>query len=318
MNSHLEREIIPSVRDFLLETAIPQIGPQLRTVYEQNLTAREQKKLGPLRIFKKVPGSIEISTNADREADDTVRGLWEENFPDIPWFSEDSQDLKDWKDKDLRELPAVFVVDIVDGTGRLARHSDRFSSSFALVSYGKPVMGVVYQSVGDHIWVTQANEDGVFKDGKKIRVSDVNELEKAYVSTAYAWDLRDRYKSMVSLIRLHPYVNQLVGTASSVLDLVEIAEGQTDGHVSRGLKPWDMAGAVILIEQAGGKVTTWKGKDWHPFQPEILATNGKIHKDIQRLLKRNAMLAMLLRVYQVNKESNMLKRSGIIFQRKKK
>ncbi len=214
-----------------------------------------------------------------------------------------------------------MVVDIIDGTGRLARHSDRFSSSFAFVSNGKPILGVVYQPVGEHVWRAQIHE-GAFKDGKKIHVSDTKDLEKAMISTAYAWDLKDRAKSLQSINRLIFYINQITGTASSVLDLTEVAEGQSDGHVSRGLKPWDMAGAVTLIEEAGGKITTFKkkgeGQLWHPFQPDIVATNGKIHNDILRIVNRNAMLAFLIHTYRVSRESNMLKRSGVIFQRKKK
>lgn len=251
-------------------------------------------------MTEKNKDTFELVTSADLTIDNQIRNLWQREFPHIPLFSEESTDprLEGMEAKELQKLPVVLVVDPIDGSGRLARHSDRFSTSFALVAEGIPVMTVIYKSVGDTFWTAEIFEgafkfEGKFKDRKQIEVSKTVWPDKAMISTAFAWDLGKRGKNQRHINRLLFFTNQLLGTASSVLDGVDVAGGQTDAHISEGLKPWDMAGFALLVNEAGGKSTTIWTPDWHAFEDNILASNGIIHENIRTIVTRNFILATL-------------------------
>lgn len=241
--SGLERGIVGRAQDFLIQTARQDVGPWLRGVYEEGMEAWEKGQEGDLVVRAKNPLTIEPTTSADKKIDDYLRTVWQAQFPDIPWYSEDSKDkrVRGLGVSDLKRLPWLVVVDAIDGSGRLANHSDRFSSSFALLNRGRVVMAVVYKPVGDTIWTAEATVDGAFKNGQRMRVSDTKKVDEAIISTAFAWNRQKRGENQKVLNRLVFFVNQVVGTASSVLDGVDVAQGQTAAHVSIGLKPWDKA-----------------------------------------------------------------------------
>lgn len=72
---------------------------------------------------------------------------------------------------------------------------------------------------------------------------------------------------------------------SAVADLASLAGGRIDGYMHSGLKPWDVAASSLLIEKAGGKVTTSTGAAWNVFQPDILASNGILHDKLSALIQ---------------------------------
>jgi myo-inositol-1(or 4)-monophosphatase len=72
---------------------------------------------------------------------------------------------------------------------------------------------------------------------------------------------------------------------SAVVDLSDLAEGKIDAYLHSGLKPWDVAAASLIVEKAGGKVTTTKGEKWNVFTPDMLASNGKLHNELLGFVK---------------------------------
>lgn len=327
--SGLERDIVGRAQDFLIQTARRDVGPRLRSVYEERVGALRRGQEGNLVVRPKNPFTIEPTTSADTDIDNRLRIAWEGEFPDIPWYSEDSKNkiVEGLKIDELKRLPWLMVIDSIDGSGELARGSARFSSSFGLVSYGKVVLAVVYEPVGDAIWTADATTDGAFRNEQRIKASNISDLDKARVSTAFAWDIRQRIENHKALGRLIYYVSQFKGSASSVLDGADVAQGAIDAHVSVGLKPWDMAGFSCLVERADGQVTTLAGDNWSPFEPNIVASNGLIHKDLITVINKNAMMFALMTLYRIyfrrdirnrgpiDKALNQVRR-GMVFLRK--
>lgn len=294
--------IIPHARDFLVGHIQHEIGPRLRESHQRILDAqRNGEENGAVVAQKKQADHVASDiTQADLTIDGRARNAWQARFPDVPWYSEESKGRKE-KNKtpeQLRNTPVIVVVDPIDGSGRLGRGSSRFSSAFAVVMNGRPVLGIVYNAVEDTMWIAERDKPTIKIDRngqKEVHVSKTPKLEKAYVTTAFAWNLRQRKKNMEIQRRLGPFVNQFVSTASSVLDTVEVAQGDPDAMVSLGLFPWDMAAAALAIVQAGGKVTNFKGDEfaWHPFQPEIIASNGLIHDEIVTIINRTRLAQAL-------------------------
>lgn len=313
--SGLERGvIIPSAFAFIEHSVRTEVGPQLEAVYKQGLEARRKQQQGSLIVARKDLKTFELTTSADRKADDRMRIYWQEKFPDIPWYSEDSKDksVKRLSFEQLKRLPAVLVVDMVDGSGRLARHSDRFSSSFALVMQGQVVLALIYKPVEGILWSAQEGIDGAFRNGERIFVSETSDLDKAMVSTAYAWDLEKRRNNQKTQNRLEFFTNQRVGTASSVLDIVDVAQGETDAHVSEGLKPWDHAGASYLTTKAGGEASSYRD-DYSPFDDRIVVSNGVIHEDLLRIINRKTVFAAFTTLYRIKTRGDISKERGLAY-----
>ncbi|MBI1919052.1 inositol monophosphatase [Candidatus Microgenomates bacterium] len=309
----LERDIIPRAGKFLRDVARREVGPRLIDVFE---------KKTPLVVMPKSPGTRELTTSADRNLDDLVREKWEERFPDIPWYSEDvlkvDPRLKGLTPEQLRRFPALMIVDIVDGSGNLARYDPNFCTSFALVMRGRPVLAVVYQPIvyqpGGMLWTAEEGQEGAFGNDQPISVSKIKDMEAAKISTAHAWDSDERGRNLGAVInRLELYVNQTVGKASSVLDGVDVARGTTDAHASFGLKPWDMAGFYFLITKAGGEVTGLWRDDWTPFQLDILASNGLIHDDLREILNRGMITAAIGRLYRARFRGDISRKPSLSY-----
>lgn len=322
--------IIPRARDYLVETCRGKIGPQLRTMYQELQDAQRIGRESNIVVAEKkrtneVPSEV---TKADRTIDGQLRNAWQAIFGNtILWYSEESKAgaLKRLKPEELLEVPLAVVVDPIDGSGRLARFSDRFSNSFALVARGTTVLGVIYQPVTNTLWVAERDKPTVRidRDGEtEIKVSETSKLEKAYVSTAFAWNLGQRMQNMKIQRRLGPFVNQFVSTASSVLDIVDIAQAHIDALVCLGLHPWDMAASAFAVVQSGGKVTKFTGdeSEWHPFQPEIVASNGLIHGELIKVINSNALLNAFLETQRIltRRDISREKKEWVVFRAAKK
>lgn len=303
------QEVLPPgestrIRKFIVEYVVPEVGPMLRQTFDEHERARAEKRTSSLLIGQKQAGTFETTTDADLHVDALIQKRLAQAFPSIRYLSEDALQGEPVTPEELKQLPALWIVDSVDGTGRFAGYSPRFSTSLALVSFGEPVVGVVHKATSDRTWWAEADEEGAFVDGRPIEVSETESLDKATISTAYAWDKEKRSKNMHILHnRLSAHVHQpAVNTASSVLDLIEVANGRTDGHFSVGLKAWDMAAAAFDIVKAGGRVTTLTGGKWDPFCGEILATNGRIHDDLLNLINEGKGFSI-----------NKVRRAGLLF-----
>lgn len=263
----------------------------------------------------------------DLRIDRHMRHVWQQSpFPQrgVIWHSEETKgktpvlpdgNTKEWKKmrpEDFRKL-VVLEVDPVDGSGVLALGLTEFTSSYALVDKGVTVFSAVCKPVdpeGVVIFIGDRDEaykyiyrplDDLDESGQKAELANdapirkikmhVSEehpsIDKAYISTAFAWDLRLRRKSDKIFDRLLPYMNQSRSGAASVHDIVEIAQKHSHAHISIGLKPCDEAASAHLVVLSGGRVTNLKVNDpslWDTYQREILATNGLIHDEMFRIV----------------------------------
>jgi myo-inositol-1(or 4)-monophosphatase len=147
--------------------------------------------------------------------------------------------------------------------------------------------GIVYQPLQNELFVAEKGK-GAFLNGDPIRVSPVAELEKSILATGFPYNLADNpfhcIEHFIDVVKLGIPIRRL---GSAAIDLAYTAAGYFEGFFEVGLSPWDCAAGVLLIEEAGGKVTHWDGKPFsvHSKKP-IVATNGKIHPGLAAILHR--------------------------------
>ena len=182
----------------------------------------------------------------------------------------------------------VWVVDPVDGTNNFAHGFPHVGISMALLVAGRPVVGVVYDPLREETFAAAAGS-GATLDGQPMRVSRVEHLADAFLATGFPRDRRTAADNNAE--RLDHFVRRSLGVrqfGAAVLDLAYVACGRLDAHWEMRLKPWDVAAGVLLVREAGGRVTDFEGGPDCVFGDSIVASNSHIHDQMLRVIREGA------------------------------
>lgn len=212
-------------------------------------------------------------TNVDVAVQTRLKGALAALTPDVQFMGEEQDN------SGLDPHGAIWILDPVDGTTNLI-HSFQFSAiSLALYERGQVVFGVVYHPYSDSCF-TATRGGGSFLNGQKIHVSAATALDQCLASVGTVPGRRDlgetAFRQLWTLYNACQDVRRM-GCAS--LDLSFIACGRQDIYVEAALKPWDYAAGLLLVEEAGGKVTQPDGSPMTLLEGcGILASNGRVHQ----------------------------------------
>jgi myo-inositol-1(or 4)-monophosphatase len=177
-----------------------------------------------------------------------------------------------------------WVVDPLDGTSNYLRGIPIFGISIALLFKDEIQLGVIYLPQTDELFWAEKGK-GAYLDGQKIQVSKTNELKKTATTLEWGRSEKDRKYFGRILAQLLPRVGTTKHLGSSVYNFSMLARGRIDAMMDQGARIWDHAAGILLVKEAGGKVTDFKGKPWSLGGDKILATNGtKIHEEILKIL----------------------------------
>ncbi len=179
-----------------------------------------------------------------------------------------------------------WLVDPLDGTTNYAHRFPWFAPSIALMEDKEPVLGVIYHVMLDELFWAERGK-GAFLNGKPVRVSQTTSLKDAVLATGFPYGIHEQPEKVVGAFRDFLVRAQGVRRAgAAALDLAYVACGRFDGFWEPLLKPWDTAAGILLVEEAGGKVTNYRGEPYDPFQNHILASNGLIHEELIPIASR--------------------------------
>jgi myo-inositol-1(or 4)-monophosphatase len=158
-----------------------------------------------------------------------------------------------------------------------------------LLVEGVPQVGAVYNPFRDELF-RAAKGLGATLNRRPIYVSQTEQLKKSLLVTGFAYDRTEtsdnNYAEFCHLTHLTQGVRR---SGAAALDLVDVACGRLDGYWERGIKPWDIAAGIVILEEAGGKVTAYDDKKAIDIASgRILATNGKIHRSLSQALQETA------------------------------
>jgi len=177
-----------------------------------------------------------------------------------------------------------WAVDPLDGTSNFARGLPLFSVSVAALEGGRPVVGVIYEPVPGRTFRARRG-GGAWLNGTPARVSRVDRLLSAMVCLDWGRAQEDRLKVLARVQRLGPEVGVFRTLGSAALGLAYVAVGWLDAYFHLALGPWDTAAGVLLVEEAGGRVTQVDGSPWAPEATSILASNGALHDQLLECLR---------------------------------
>lgn len=176
------------------------------------------------------------------------------------------------------ELGDTFwVIDPLDGTTNFSRGIPFFCVSIALVKNNQVVLGVTLNPLTGDLYFAEEGQ-GAYVNDKQVKVSQTIEGALVILNEGISEESGQKYIEVTKKLRPNFILRRL---GSSCLELAYVASGITEGMVSFGDKPWDMAAGSILIKEAGGRVTDWQGSDWTIKSEYMLASNGLIHQKIK-------------------------------------
>lgn len=178
----------------------------------------------------------------------------------------------------------IWVIDPLDGTTNYAHGYHRFCISIALVSKGKPVLGVVLDAIANEMFHAVRGQ-GAFLNGKKIKVSEVSKINDSLLVTGFSYDRGQKLCDNLAIFeKILPYPHAVRVDGSAALDLCYVASGRFDGFWERRLNAWDIAAGSLILEEAGGRVTDFKGDPIPLDRKEMWASNGKVHNQFLAII----------------------------------
>lgn len=215
----------------------------------------------------------DLVTQADEEAEVAIFEVIRKFFPDHFILSEESGELK-------MDSNTKWVIDPIDGTVNFANGIPICCVSIGVEQDGKMILGSVYNPLMNELFFAEKGWGASLND-KKIKVSDKADILRSCLATGFPYSYLDSPNGPMQvfekLLREGIPIRRL---GSAALDLCWVAAGRFDGFYEHNLKAWDTAAGFLIIEEAGGKVTDFKGLPYSPYQPNLVATNGKIHDDL--------------------------------------
>lgn len=221
-------------------------------------------------------GDRNLATNLDIEAEEMIIAKIKANFPGHGIIGEE-------KGEDNSGSDYLWIIDPLDGTHNFIRNINIFGVSIGIVHKGTFVGGVVYMPCENELYVGEKG-NGAYKNDNKIHVSSENNLKDCSIS----FDSSIRYAPEVMLKVLDNLARQVFNVrmfGSSARILSYLAEGKLDAAVEFHDRPWDFAGSVCIIEEAGGKLTDFKGGQLSYTSIGYIASNSIIHSKIAEFVR---------------------------------
>jgi myo-inositol-1(or 4)-monophosphatase len=213
-----------------------------------------------------------LVTEVDHASEKLIIDIIRESFPDHHILTEESGDLP-------RESTTKWIIDPIDGTVNFANGIPLSCVSIAVEQEGRISMGAVYNPFIGEFFVAERGK-GATLNGQSISVSSKTRVQESCLVTGFPYTYPENepiLETFGSFVRKGIPLRRL---GSAAIDLCYVACGRFDGYYEFFLHPWDSAAGFLIVEEAGGRVTDFKGNPYSPYQEKILATNGRIHDEL--------------------------------------
>ncbi|KMM73648.1 MULTISPECIES: inositol monophosphatase family protein [Xanthomonas] len=245
-----------------------------------NVLLRHINRLEALNVVQK--DRMDYASEVDADAEKVIVKELRRAYPDYGVMGEESGVQGGGR--------YMWVIDPLDGTSNYLRGFPHYCVSIALVENGEPVDAVIFDPLRNELFTASRGNGAVLND-RRIRVSERKELNGAMVHTGFAPRERKRASPQLKCVdALLVQAEDIRRTGSAALDLAYVACGRSDAYFEAGVKAWDIAAGVLLVREAGGRVTDFKGgtlgriDDRGPQQFQVVAGNLKVGDALQKLI----------------------------------
>ena len=225
-------------------------------------------------------GTVDLVTEADKAAEALLERAVTAAFPEDGFLGEEGglsgAEAARWS----------WVVDPLDGTTNFVHRVPHFAVSIGLLLEGEPYAGVVrHVCRGETYHATRGQ--GAWCGERRLRVTERSDVQRCLLATGFPYNRRDRADELlVSVKRAMERCRGVRRMGAAALDLADVAQGLYDGYWEDSLNPWDVAAGIVLVQEAGGRVTAFGGRPLVLDGGEFIATNGHIHEAMIDLVGR--------------------------------
>ena len=230
-------------------------------------------------------GDIDLVTEADLASEKLIIERIKSHYPRHAILAEESGATAG-VEAERGESEWKWIIDPLDGTTNYAHGYPCFCVSIALERAGAIEVAVIYDPTRDEMFAAERGQ-GTSLNGRRVRVSTVDDLNSAMLCTGFPYNVRERPNFAREFANFTMAAQAVRRDGSAAIDLAYVACGRFDGFWEDGLNAWDVAAGVLLIEEAGGRVSDFKGGPFDIFTPKVLASNGLIHNAMMRVLGTN-------------------------------
>jgi len=228
----------------------------------------------PIKVFYKK--DLSLITDMDIRTEKAIIKLIKKNFPSHNILAEEMGGK-------IGEN-YTWIIDSLDGTTNYVSKMPFFSTSIALFYKRKPILSIVFNPIGKELYFAERGK-GAYLNGKTIKIGKKRILPKSVLALG-------KGRTKEDFIKLQKILEKATGKCRTFriwgctsLELCYIASGRIDGYINVGSKPWDYAAGVLIIKEAGGRVTDFKGREWEIKTKNVVASNKEINKLLLHLLK---------------------------------
>lgn len=218
-------------------------------------------------------GPNDLVTEVDKASEALIMDIIRQDFPGHFILSEEIGEVK-------MDSSTKWIIDPIDGTVNFANGIPLCCVSIGIEHEGNMIMGAVYNPMMNEFFFAEKGK-GAFLNNNSIHVSQQDQVKHACLVTGFPYTYLDMENGPLEvfsrLIRKGIPVRRL---GSAAIDLCWVAAGRFDGFYEHKLNAWDSAAGFLMVEEAGGVVTDFAGDAYSPYQPHIVATNGKIHQEL--------------------------------------
>ncbi|MEP6635340.1 MAG: inositol monophosphatase family protein [Acidobacteriota bacterium] len=237
-------------------------------------------RLGRAQVSNK--GAIDLVTEADLASEKLIIERVRSHYPRHAILAEESG-ASDGEGTSSRESEWKWIIDPLDGTTNYAHGYPFFCVSIGVEHGGRIELGVVYDPVRDEMFAVERGQGATLNE-RPMRVSTVESLDRAMLCTGFPYNVRERPDFARDFVKFTMQGQAVRRDGSAALDLAYIACGRFDGFWEDGLNAWDVAAGVLLIEEAGGRISDFRGEPLDIYSAKVLATNGRVHESMMRVL----------------------------------
>lgn len=226
--------------------------------------------LGQVQDVRRKGSDVDLVTELDERSERFLVERLQDRFPDDRIRGEESGRHGSGQGE--------WLIDPLDGTTNFAHGLPIFCVSIAYLESGRPLLGVVHDPTRPETFSAQ-DGGGAWLEDQRLRVSQVDELSRSLLVTGFPYDIRTTEDDNLPEYALFSKKSRAVRRlGAAALDLAYVAASRLDGFWELTLEPWDVAAGMLLVTEAGGRVTRLDGGQDVLTEPiSILATNGSIH-----------------------------------------
>lgn len=226
------------------------------------------------RVKIEYKGDADLVTEADRTSEKLILERIRKQWPSHDVIGEEGAHVETGSDY-------RWYVDPLDGTTNFAHGFPVFCVSLGLALQGKRTAAVVYDPTRDEMFAAE-REKGAALNGAKIEVSKTPVLKQSLVATGFPSHKRHKNPNIYFYHQLTLRSHGVRRAGSAALDLTSVAAGRLDGFWEFNLNAWDTAAGILIVEEAGGKVSGFRGEDLAVTDRDVVASNGLIHAELLR------------------------------------